>query len=113
MIKLPLSDEALLKECRVMTYRSSGAGGQHVNKTDTAVRLLHLPTGIAVTSQKERSQYLNKMECCRKLREKIKALNWVKPKRIKTAVSYRVKKKNREKKELHSTKKKLRSKIDY
>src|SRR3954467_10605668 len=83
-IVLPESDEKLLDECDVETFRSGGKGGQHVNKTDSAVRLRHLPTGLVVMSQQERSQYLNKLICLEKLREKVAKLNIVPAKRIAT-----------------------------
>src|SRR4051794_30851283 len=75
MIILPESDEDLLRECEVQTFRSSGPGGQHVNKTETAVRLKHLPSGIVVTSQQERSQHRNKTLCLERLRKKVEQLN--------------------------------------
>lgn len=110
MIALPESDEELLRQCEVETFRSSGPGGQHVNKTESAVRLRHLPSGVVVTSQQERSQHRNKALCLRKLRARIEKLNYRAPRRVPTKVPAGVKNQTLEEKARRSQIKRLRSK---
>lgn len=83
-ILIPDSDKELLKECKIETFKSSGKGGQHVNKTESAVRLTHDKTGIRAICQDERSQLLNKKKCLTRLRKKLEKLNYSTPIRIPT-----------------------------
>ena len=59
------------EDIEMQVYRSSGAGGQHINKTSSAVRLIHKPTGIVVACQQERSQFQNRETCMRMLKSKL------------------------------------------
>jgi ribosome-associated protein len=112
MIILPESDEALLRECDIDTFRSRGKGGQNVNKVETAVRLRHRPSGLVVSNRTERSQLQNKRLCLRKLRRLADRLNTVQAPRIATRVSKQVKLRNHELKRRQKEKKKRRRWID-
>jgi len=82
----PLKIEDLIKEVEVTTMRSSGPGGQHVNKTESAVRIKHLPTGITVIARDSRSQLRNRELAWQRLIEKLEARRRKKKKRIPTQI---------------------------
>jgi protein subunit release factor A len=74
---LALDDEALLRACEVSTFVGGGPGGQHRNKTASAVRLVHLPTGVTVTATERRSQAQNRGTALERLRAALRALTHV------------------------------------
>ena len=106
---LNLSDEQLLEQCEIESFSSSGSGGQHVNTTDSAMRIRHLPTGLTVVAREERSQYLNKLHCVAKLREKLEKLYKKQKPRIPTKKPRSAKEKVLKTKAKVSQKKKLRA----
>jgi ribosome-associated protein len=74
---LALADEALLRSCEETFFVGSGPGGQHRNKTASAVRLLHPQTGVTVTATERRSQAQNRSAALRRLRAALRALSYV------------------------------------
>ncbi|MCA2998107.1 MAG: peptide chain release factor-like protein [Rhodocyclaceae bacterium] len=76
--------EVLETEVRVDTFRAAGPGGQHVNKTNSAVRLTHLPSGVVVIAQDSTSQFRNKEIAFARLIDKLKRLNHIPKKRLAT-----------------------------
>lgn len=100
----------LRKEVLIETYRSSGPGGQRKNKTETAIRLKHLPSGMTVVATEHRSQAQNKKLAFERLRERLLRLNRPRRRRIPTPVPLRVIEGKREAKKIQSSKKRLRQK---
>ena len=106
---LALSDEALLVECEEQFFVASGPGGQHRNKTETGVRLTHKPTGVLVTATERRSQLQNRGEALERLRDQLKKLSYVAPRRRPTKPTKGSKLRRLEGKRLQSDKKRSRS----
>ena len=78
------SREALEREVEVEVFRASGPGGQHVNKTESALRLVHPPSGVVVIAQDSSSQHRNRETAYERLAERLERLNYVPPKRVAT-----------------------------
>lgn len=102
---IPDSDDALLAQCRVETFRSGGKGGQHQNTTDSGVRLIHLPTGVRAASRNDRSQHRNKALALERLRAKLERRNVRRAPRLATRVPPGERKKRLEAKRRRSRRK--------
>ena len=100
-----LSDEALMLECEEQFFIASGPGGQHRNKTETGVRLIHKPTGYTVTATERRSQLQNRGEALERLRGAFVKMSYVPEKRIATRPSRGSKRRRLESKRITSEKK--------
>ena len=104
--------EILKKQVLLETYKSSGPGGQRKNKTETAVRLKHLPSGITVTATEYRSQAQNRKQAFERLRDRLIRLNRPRRPRIPTSTPLKTIEKKKEIKRIHSFKKHLRKKVE-
>ncbi len=108
LLPVPDSDEELLAQCRVDTFTSGGKGGQHQNRTESGVRLFHLPTGLSATSRDERSQHRNKSIALARLRERLEERNRRPTPRVPSKVPRREKEKRLANKKKRSRVKGLR-----
>ncbi len=92
-LEIPDSDELLLAECRVETFRAGGPGGQHQNATESGVRLVHLPSGLRAVAREERSQHRNRARALARLRSKLEEFLHRETPRVSTRVPRREKEK--------------------
>lgn len=102
----------LQRESRIDVYRAAGAGGQHVNRTESAVRMVHLPSGVVVTASDTRSQIRNREIALERLIERLKRLNRVQRKRVPTRVPRSTKVRRMEEKRRRGETKRRRSSLD-
>jgi len=109
---VPEDDADLLAECRADTFRSGGPGGQHQNKTESGVRLTHLPSGISVTARESRSQHRNRQLALDRLRAALEEAGREERPRIPTRTPVCEKRKRLDEKRRRATAKKLRRKPD-
>src|SRR5262245_28986713 len=106
----PLTMTALKSEVEITAFKSSGPGGQHKNKTESAIRIKHLPTGIIVVATESRSQIKNRELAWQRLIEKLARRRQKRKPRLQTQPSRAAKKKRREQKTQLSLKKQARQK---
>ena len=104
----PRQDNELLAQCRVETFRSGGPGGQHQNKTESGVRLTHLPSGIVVTARDSRSQHRNRQIALARLRAELEERARPRTPRVRTKTPARERRKRLEEKRRRSQVKKKR-----
>lgn len=107
----PLTIANLKDEVEITAFKSGGPGGQHKNKTASAVRIKHLPTGIIVTASESRSQFKNRAMAWQRLIEKLAKRRRKQKPRLPTRPSRAARKKRLEKKSRLSAKKQLRHKV--
>lgn len=103
--------DELARDCEVQVFRATGPGGQGVNTTDSAVRMIHVPTGIAVVSRESRSQFQNRASCLRKLKAELGRRARPPKKRIKTKVPQRSRQRRLNDKHFQALKKANRGRV--
>jgi ribosome-associated protein len=103
--------DVLEREVVVDVFRASGPGGQHVNKTESALRLTHTPSGVVVRVQDSRSQFRNREIAFERLVERLEKLNHVPKKRVATKPTYGSKKRRIETKKREGVKKQARARV--
>jgi protein subunit release factor A len=106
-----LDRDILEREVEVQVFRASGPGGQHVNRTESALRLVHPPSGVVVIAQDSPSQFRNRETAFRRLAERLERLNRVPKKRVPTRPSLASKKRRIEGQKLRAGTKQLRGRV--
>ena len=108
-----LDRETLEREVEIDVFRASGPGGQHVNKTESALRLTHPPSGVVVTAQDSPSQHRNRETAFRRLIERLERLNYVPKKRVATKPTRASKRRRIEGKKKTGATKRLRGRVSH
>src|SRR6187397_2304994 len=103
--------ETLEREVEIDVFRASGPGGQHVNKTQSALRLTHWPSGAVVIAQDSPSQHRNREIAFERLVERLRRLNYVKPKRVPTKPTKASRRRRIEEKKQVGAKKRVRGRV--